>query len=406
MRLISIPSEKYDEYKLDVIFNGYKWDLQFGDRNTVAKHVLIIENSEFIQLKKLTEQLASETISAERAMLNNIKLAKPLALSKQMTKALKNIKNYLSDNHVRLMRFDFHPLENSAWAISEVNSDVPGGFAESSVLPQIAKKTLVENHDFVDFSQILIDSIISKVPKKATIAFVHCTSYSDDRQVMQFLGDRLITLGYRILYAAVNHFSFKDNRAVCNLFGNECEVDFIFRFTPLEWMIDGKRKKWQEFFNILTPSCNHPMAILAQTKNLPLAFDNLEREGINLSCWRALLPETISAKQAIKNKKDGFIFKPVFGRVGEGIGIKEACGMAEYSKIIKDAKKYSKDYIAQKMFNSPPITSPEGEKFFVCIGAYSVDNKFAGFYARINTAPRIDSNSADIAVLVEGGGIE
>ena len=44
-----------------------------------------------------------------------------------------------------------------------------------------------------------------------------------------------------------------------------------------------------------------------------------------------------------------------------------------------------------------------GEEFHVCLGSYSVDGKHAGYYARISKTPRIDSNAADIPVLIEGG---
>ena len=40
MKLVPIPEDKYDEYRLNVMFDGYKWDPQFLDHNTVAKHAI------------------------------------------------------------------------------------------------------------------------------------------------------------------------------------------------------------------------------------------------------------------------------------------------------------------------------------------------------------------------------
>ena len=34
MRLISIPESKYLDYKVDLMFDAYKWDPQFLDNNT------------------------------------------------------------------------------------------------------------------------------------------------------------------------------------------------------------------------------------------------------------------------------------------------------------------------------------------------------------------------------------
>ena len=400
MKLISIPKDKYNDYRLNLMFNGYKWDPQFYDSNTIAKQALVITNEEHKELESLTEKLDKETRQAEEYLNKNLNLAKPLVLPKKIYKELKRMKNYEADKHIRLMRYDFHPTIEGKWALSEVNSDVPGGFAESSIMPQIAIDTINEGkYWYKNFGDILTNAIIEKVKPKGNIMLVHCTSYSDDRQVMQFLGDKLEDLGFNIIYAAADHIRFKNNEAISILDGNEGKIDGIFRFTPLEWLKDIKPKHWQGYFDTVTPSCNHPIAIFAQTKRFPLVWDRLEKEGINLSTWRDLLPETIEVKKA-KNK-NGYIYKPACGRVGEKISIEEACREDEYEKIIKDVKKHPKKYLAQKRFNSKPIISSEGESFHICLGSYSVDGKHAGYYARISKLPRIDSYAADIPVLIE-----
>lgn len=400
MKLVSIPKNKYNDYRLDLIFNCYKWDPQFYDNNTIAKYALVITEKEHKELEELTEKLTKETIEAEEFLNKNLKIAKPLALPRKIYREIKNMKDYESDKHVRFMRFDFHPTVEGKWAVSEVNSDVPGGYAEASLMPQVAMNLLEkEKYWHKNFGDILANAIAKKVRPKGTIMLVHCTSYSDDRQVMQFLGDKLKSMGFKIIYAAADHLRFKDNKAISILDGNEGEVDGIFRFTPLEWLIGIKPKRWEGYFDTTTPSCNHPIAIFAQTKRFPLIWDKLEENGINLETWRKLLPETLEVKKA-KNK-EGFIYKPACGRVGEKISIKEACKNNEYKQIMKDVKRHPKQYLAQKKFQSKALISEEGESFHVCLGSYSVEGKHAGYYARISKTPRIDSYAADIPVLIE-----
>ena len=100
--------------------------------------------------------------------------------------------------------------------------------------------------------------------------------------------------------------------------------------------------------------------------------------------------------------KSGYIYKPVYGRVGEKIGIKEACEEGEFNKILKEVKWHPKRYLAQKQFVSKPLEGIDGKEYHVCVGSYTVDGKQAGFYARVSNVPRIDSNAADIPVLIEG----
>ena len=400
MKLVTIPEEKYDDYRLDVMFDCYKWDPQFLDNNTIAKYALVISKEEHEMLQKLTEDIDKETIEAEEFINKNLKLAKKLALPKKITNELKKMKNYDPKKHIRLMRYDFHPTEDNKWSVSEVNSDVPGGFAEASLMPQAAINAINDNYSYKNFGEILANAIAKKVTPGGRIMMVHCTCYSDDRQVMQYLGDKLKSMGFEIIYGAADHLKFENEIAYSVLDGNEGKIDGIVRFTPLEWLKDIKPKNWGGYFDTVTPSCNHPVAIFAQTKRFPLIWDILEKNGIKLSTWKELLPETVEVKDA-KNK-EGFIFKPACGRVGEKISIKEACKDNEYDEILKDVKKHPKEYLAQKKFISRPVIDENGNEFHVCLGSYTVDGKHGGYYARISNMPRIDSNAADIPVLIEG----
>ena len=400
MKLIPIPIDKYDDYRLHLMFNCYKWDPQFFDSNTVAKHVLVITKEEHLELKKLTESLTYETIQAEEFLNNHLNFAKALQLPKKIHSELKKMKNYQPDKHVRLMRFDFHPTVECNWAVSEVNSDVPGGFAEASLIPQVANGLFPDNNYWsINFGDILTNQISKKVVKNGTIMLVHCTSYSDDRQVMQFLGDKLKAMGFNVIYGAADHIRFKNNEAFSILDGNEGKLDGIFRFTPLEWLIDIKPKFWQGYFDTITTSCNHPIAIFAQTKRFPLIWNLLEDNGISLSTWKKTLPETLEVKTL--KLSDNYIFKPACGRVGENISIKESCKDNEYNEILKSVRRHPKQYIVQKKFNSKPLSTEDGNRFHLCLGSYSVDGKHAGYYARISPTPRIDSYAADIPVLIE-----
>lgn len=403
MKLIPIPEEKYDEYRLNLIFDCYKWDPQFLDHNTVAKYALVLTEEEHKKLQEFTEKLDKETRLAEVLINNNLNIAKPLALPRSVKKEISNMKNYEPDKHIRLMRYDFHPTVEGKWAVSEVNSDVPGGFAESSLMPMAALEVLgQEDLYFKSFGDEIVKAIMRKVKAGGRIMLVHCTSYSDDRQVMQFLGDRLKTEGFQVIYGAADHIRFINKEAYSILDGSEGKLDGIFRFTPLEWLTEMRPKRWQGYFDTVTPSCNHPVAMFAQTKRFPLIWDKIEEMGVDLSTWRKLLPHTIEVKDL--KGKEGYIYKPACGRVGEKISIKEACSSDEYKKILADVKKHPKEYLAQKKFISAPLIGENGQEFHVCLGSYAVDGVHAGYYARISESPRIDSNAADIPVLIKGKG--
>ncbi len=405
MRLIPIPHSQYEEYRLTLMFDCYKWDPQFMDHNTIARYALVLTGEEHEELQRLTEQIDEETIRAEEFLNQHLELTGPLALPKSVKKEIRQMSNYDPKQHIRLMRYDFHPTVEGKWAVSEVNSDVPGGFAEASLMPQAALDLLPEGSFwFKSFGALMVEAIEKKVAPGGRIMMVHCTSYSDDRQVMQYLGDQLKEKGFQIIYGAADHLRFREGKAYSILDGNEGPIDAIFRFTPLEWLTEMKPKRWQGYFDTTTLSCNHPVAIFAQTKRFPLIWDALEANGVQMPVWRALLPDTIEVKAA--KGKEGYIFKPACGRVGEKISIEEACMEGEYKQILADVKKHPKKYLAQKKFISKPLVGEDGQEYHVCLGSYTIDGVHAGYYARISETPRIDSNAADIPVLIEGKGEE
>ena len=400
MRLIKIPENKYYEYRIQAMFDCYKWDPQFCDKNTLSKYVLILTKTENKELISLTEKLDKETRLAEEYLNKNIKIAKKLELPKKILKQIPNMQSYNKNKNIRLMRYDFHPSTDSTWVVTEVNSDCPGGFAESSLLPNIARNTInMPELEYKSFGEQMVEVINKKLNKKGTIMMVHCTCFSDDRQVMQYMGDRLKMEGYNIIYGAADHIKFKNKNAYCILDNNQVRIDLIFRFTPLEWLVQMKPRRWDGYFNTTTISCNHPISIYAQSKRFPFVWKDLEKAGISMEEWKRLLPETLEVKDL--SLKNGFIYKPVYGRVGEKISIKEACKDEEYEKILQDVKKHPKQYILQKKFQSKPLKSEDGKEYHICIGSYTIEGEHAGYYARMSPYPRIDSYAEDIPVLIE-----
>lgn len=397
LRLAAIPHERYAEYRHDVIFNAYKWDPQTHDSNTISRYAVLMSPQTARTLEHWVERLAEETVRLEEQVLNNLPLAKQLGLPNAVYRSLPRLRGYKRSNHVRLMRFDFHPT-TEGWAISEVNSDVPGGLAEASVLPRVAARYIPDGSPHGHVAQALRDAFEQRIGQRGRIAFVHATSYSDDRQVMQFLGDYFEQNGHQAIPAAPDHIVWRDRQAHCILQGMEGKLDGVARFYPLEWLENLPRKtNWHGFYDSQTVSCNHPMAIFAQSKRLPLLWEGLP---VDTQAWRQLLPETRDPR-APQVKGEGWIYKPALGRVGEGISIAEAISPKELAKIHKAVKAHPTRWIAQRRFSAVPLLTGEGEPYYLCLGVFTVDGRCAGFYGRVSTGPLIDARAMDIPILVQ-----
>lgn len=402
MSLATIPADQYPDYRYEVIFKAYKWDPQVEDQNTVARHVLLLNPETASELERQAERLAQETVQMEQALLSRLPLARKLGLPRPLLRTLERLQGYEPERHIRLMRFDFHPTPGG-WRISEVNSDVPGGLAEASVLPAIAARYFPGYEPRHDIAAHLLDGFKARLGDGGRLAFVHATAYSDDRQVMEFLADYFQHRGYDALLAAPDHIRWQGKRAHSIIKGREGKIDGLLRFYPLEWLVNLPRSSgWRNFFDGETPACNHPAAMLTQSKRLPLVWDEL---NVDLTAWKQALPETRDPR-SIRPADEEWIYKPALGRVGEGILIREAVTAKERKKIERSARWQAGSWAAQRRFVSQPLSAGDSVDYHLCIGVFTVNGKCAGFYGRISPYARIDHRAIDIPLLVGKEGEE
>ena len=380
IKIETIPDDFFPDYRLDVIFEGYKWDFQEGHQSTISNKVVLLDESEADFLSTSAVKLYNETILMEQSLRGRPDLALKMGISEEMVNALCN-SEYNPSNHIRFMRFDFHPTTDG-WQISEVNSDVPAGYPEASVLPELALKYFDGYYQFGNFGDILVDRLVKHTPIGSTVAYVHDTHIVEDYQILRFIGDLMERRGYKSIYADPSHIKWLDNEAT--------GIGAIVRYFPVEWMEFTKGVQWRSFINSKTLSCNHPVALLTQSKRLPLVWDEL---NVEVDTWKKLLPKTkcFSSLTSLK----GFILKPAFGRVGEGINIPKTLSTKEDLDIKSAAKYNPSQWVAQEMFESTPING-----LHLNLGVFVVDGKFAGLYARGSEKPRIDSEASEMPVLV------
>jgi len=396
LSLITIPRDDYKDYRYEVIFRAYKWDPQVADVNTVADHILLISAKTANMLEGLAELLSAETVKIEEALLKNPKAACELGISHKVLRRLKMIKNYHREEHVRLMRFDFHPTEDG-WVVSEVNSDVPAGIAEASILPELANpfcKSAAPRGNIANSILKAYSPLIQHCPR---VAFVHATAYGEDRQVLQCLGDVFEGHGIEVVYAAPNQLKWAADKAFSIVNNQNKEIGGVVRYFPAEWLAGyGFSYNWAGYFTTRLPSCNHPIALYSQSKRVPLIWESL---GFDCPAWKSKLPLTTEPRFTGLNESD-WIYKPAMSRVGEGITIKEAISEKEYKKIIKDVKKYPKKWVSQRRFKSLPLLNDRDEEYHLCVGVFTLNGKSAGFYGRASTYPKIDDKAIDIPILV------
>jgi len=298
------------------------------------------------------------------------------------------------------MRFDFH-FTDEGLRISEVNADVPGGFIEASGFTQLMAAHYPGTQTPPDPADTYARVIANQFGSGALIGLIHATAYSDDSQVMRFLGKRMSEYGLRTIIASPAHVQWDEDGARISASFAKSRLDAMVRFFPAEWLPALRSKsRWARFFKGgRTPISNPATAILVQSKRFPLVWDNLSN---NFATWRKVLPATICPSIVIKDLRD-WVVKPALGRMGEDVAISGVTSEPRLALIHKAVRRRPSDWVAQQRFRVLPVYDKSGSHY-PSVGVFTIDGNVAGGYARIGHKPLIDEEAQDIALLISNNG--
>jgi len=394
----------FQEVRLKAIFDCFKWDPQVEDTPILADFPLILSRAAWQEIAGLAERLATETLAAERELIQRPELQQRLGLPKPIMRLWKKPPIPSSTGDVRVIRFDFH-LTSDGWRISEANSDVPGGYNEASGFSLLMREQYSDFDLSADPAEMLAQAICDQVGGRGIVALVHATAYTDDRQVMAYLEKYLQRVGLQTHLIAPdnvgwsahgNYLRTSDKRNG----GVGDKIDLMLRFFPAEWLPNLRSNApWKNFFTThLMPTCNPTTSLLTQSKRFPLIWDSLRTP---LDTWRQLLPETADPRQRGFPMDASWIYKPAWGRIGEGIGMRGVTEAKEWKAIQSHVKRRPDEWVIQRRFDTLPVLAADGTPWYPCIGVYTVNGRAAGIYGRISTTPIITSTAKDVAVLVE-----
>jgi hypothetical protein len=145
-------------------------------------------------------------------------------------------------------------------------------------------------------------------------------------------------------------------------------------------------------------------------KRLPIVLREL---GISTPTWSEILPEVkpIGLRSfARRVDPTGFVLKPVWGRIGEGVVIDGATSAVAARRARWMARLFPKSWCLQRKFESIPLheeprsvagAAHQSPLCRVCIGVYVIDGRAAGAYARVAPRALMDGRAQDAAVLLD-----
>ncbi len=379
------------------ILEGCKWDPQVGDVDTLAPFPLVMKSRVWQEIAAQAEKLTAEAIAAETEILERPELSRSLGLPRTLRPVLAE-KTPPTPSAGRVMRFDFHPTPQG-WRISEVNSDVPGGFSEAShftaLMAEHYPHLTAAGNPGADWS----DALAEAAQPLGVVALLSAPGYMEDHQVIAFLAARLRERGCRTCSARPEQILWHGGMAHLDTPWHRGPAGAIVKFYQAEWLARLPEScGWKNFFRGgKTPVTSPASAVISESKRFPLVWDKLSR---SMPTWRALLPETRDPRDTPWPRDDAWLVKTAFCNTGDTVSIRELMRPADWLRTRLAVRLSPNRWVAQCRFESVPVATPNGLQH-VCVGVYTVNGRAAGAYARLSPKPLIKFAASDVALLLE-----
>jgi glutathionylspermidine synthase len=348
----------------------------------------------------LAELLAGETIAAERELLALPALHRTLGITRRLRSALRESSDHAyGTSTFRMMRFDFHWTENG-WRISEVNSDVPGGFTEASSFPQMMARLSPGLESSGDPAGVWAREMQRISGGEGHVALIAAPGFMEDQQVVAYLASRLRAAGITAHLAEPSQLIWNQNDVAFLRSGDGCApLAAILRFYQAEWLERIRpMRTWRKLIaGCVTPVVNTGSEILTESKRFPLVWDALRGP---LSTWRCLLPETRDPRAVPWRTDEAWLLKTAFCNTGDTVTARDLVSAKRWRSACLDIRLRPRQWIAQRRFQTVPIDSPAG-RLCACLGVFTINGKAAGAYGRLSHGQVVDYRAIDAAVLVE-----
>lgn len=387
----SLTPRDFQSLRRTMMLEHCKWDSQVGDVCTLASFPLVLRRAAWSELTRIAEMLSHELVEAERELLTRPDLHRTLGVPRPLRRWLCRISDESPTPAAgRMLRFDFH-WTNAGWRISEVNSDVPGGYAEASWLPRLMAEHFPGMPPLGDPAAAWATVIANAAGDSGPVALLAATGFIEDQQVIAYLARELRQRRIKTVPTTPQQLIWRNGTA---FFADE-KLGSIVRFYQAEWLT--RRRELNLFVGGQTPVANPGWSVLTESKRLPLVWDDLSTP---MPTWRQLLPATRDPREVPWRSDDGWLLKTAYCNTGDTVAIRELLPAKQWNAVRRAVWFNPGSWLAQQRFYAMPIESPAGS-IYPTLGVYTLVGTVIGVYGRFGRTPLIDYTAIDVAVLLE-----
>ena len=306
-----------------------------------------------------------------------------------------------------LARVDLLLDANGTWRACEINADCPGGHNEALGLPRLARVAgFARGFDPTN----VVDAAVLRLEEMAAggaVGLIYATAYAEDLQVCALLARKLMARGTEAILAPPTAPRLRGNE-LC--FGKK-PLRALYRFFPTEWMAgqrnvgdiaaaveSGRVRTLSSFASIFSQS---KVAFARAWAHASQLMPQARRVLADRVPYTADVAEVHAATLA--GERARWVVKRAMGRVGDQVFVGSLFGDEEWKAIVSDvltARASGERWLAQRYVPQAPLPTPWGPRY-VTLGAYLLDGKFVGYFARITPETHVSHDALCVPVFVD-----
>ena len=395
------------------------WDAFFaGQRRVDVLPLVLSERLHEAAVAAAESTVAAVTAAAARAHADPLEAAR-YGYHDDVTRLVRA--SWGAGDRTSFVRVDLLLGEDGAWRACEINADCPGGHNEAFGLPRLARAAGFD--DGRDPTTVVEDlaarlAELARQPSGAAgpVGMIFATAWSEDLQICALLKRALAKMGVPAIFAPPTAPRLRDG--ALTLGGTPVRV--LYRYFPTEYM------EAQENLGDLVAALEGGLVrtvpsfstMYTQSK-LSFARAWALRDELGPAHHAALdryVPETHDLAELpgghLLDDREGWVLKRALGRVGDQVFVGMLTSPAYWKGLVDELRALGakespsaprEAWIAQRHVRQRPIPTPFGDRF-VTLGAYVLDGRFVGYFARITPVSHVSHDALCVPVFVDGAG--
>jgi glutathionylspermidine synthase len=320
--------------------------------------------------------------------------------------------SYDAGDDAALMRVDLLLGEDGQWRACEINADCPGGHNESLGLPKLARAAgfMAGRNPTLMLEELTAKLAALAHPKDdepGAVGLVFATAYAEDLQVCAIVQRMLERAGTRALLVPPTAPRYDTGELRV---GAE-PVRVLYRYFPAEYMegqrnLDGivrairdrRVRTLSSFAHIYTQSKYAFARAWAHHATLEAADRAVVDKHVPVSSDLAAVP-----RDRLIHERHEWVIKRAYGRVGDEVFVGPLFSKGDWASLVDDVRAMraaGQSWIAQRFVRQQAIPTPWGDRY-VTLGAYVLDGRFVGYFARITPDSHVSHNALCVPVFTE-----